>query len=399
MIDKSGFSRPEYNEIVQDLTDKWKENFGQNVNTSTHSVSGVFIKVIAYFLNKMYMLSEQVYDSQFIETASGQTLDMLAENLGQIRNPKMPAIGEIAIYGNANYKVPAGTIFRTEDGLQYATSEDIILDKKEVHFSDNSVLSSNDNEKMYGYSANLYAFESGYKYNKPLKYANYKVNQLTPVSEIQNVYIGLVNGGTDEETDIDFRERLLFNLRQRPSSPKDGVISAIKNVTGVKTVNIVENSGDETDKYGTLWKSIQIYVNGGKDEDVAQAIYDNVSVGIPLSGKVSTQITGLDGKPKVIKFSRPEVKPVFVKISLQTNSSYSSSETNIKKIISDYINSVSMGGNVYYSYIYKLIYDEIEGIDVANVEIGENNNELASKDIKLGMFETCSISNIEVEVS
>lgn len=41
MIDKNGFSRPSYEELVQELGDKWRELFGENSQINTHSVEAV----------------------------------------------------------------------------------------------------------------------------------------------------------------------------------------------------------------------------------------------------------------------------------------------------------------------------------------------------------------------
>ena len=127
MIDKNGFSRPSYEELVQELGDKWRELFGENAQINTHSVGGILIRVHAYFLDKLHQLAEVVYNSQFVDSAVGTTLDQLAANAGITRKPAQTAIGNVKIYGVAGYEVPAGTLFKTSDELMYVTTEDIIL--------------------------------------------------------------------------------------------------------------------------------------------------------------------------------------------------------------------------------------------------------------------------------
>ena len=51
-----------------------------------------------------------------------------------------------------------------------------------------------------------------------------------------------VSGGADQETDINFRDRInLSNRTVAPSSPYNGIITAIEKVTGVTAVRIIAN--------------------------------------------------------------------------------------------------------------------------------------------------------------
>lgn len=95
MLDDNGFTRPSQSELVSNLTAKWLELFGSDSDTSEHSVAGVFIRLLAYFLNLLYQLAEVVYNSQFITTATGVSLERLASNYGLYRNPATQAIAEL----------------------------------------------------------------------------------------------------------------------------------------------------------------------------------------------------------------------------------------------------------------------------------------------------------------
>jgi hypothetical protein len=57
MIDKNGFSRPSYEELVKELGLKWRELFGENAQINAHSVGGILIRVHAYFLDKLHQLA------------------------------------------------------------------------------------------------------------------------------------------------------------------------------------------------------------------------------------------------------------------------------------------------------------------------------------------------------
>ena len=99
MLDKNGFTRPTYNEIVEQESEKWAQLFGENAQTNPHSVGGIIIRIHSYFLDKLYQLSELIYNSQFVDSAVGTTLDQLGSNVGLTRQPGQVAIGKVKFTG------------------------------------------------------------------------------------------------------------------------------------------------------------------------------------------------------------------------------------------------------------------------------------------------------------
>ena len=58
----------------------------------------------------------------------------------------------------------------------------------------------------------------------------------------------------------------------------------------------------------------------------------------------------------------------------------------VKKAVNDYLGSVPMGGTVRFSYLYKYIYDNVNGIVVATVKIGTKATSQSMTDIPLTQF-------------
>lgn len=153
MLDKNGFTRPTYNEIVEQESEKWAQLFGENAQTNSHSVGGIIIRIHSYFLDKLYQLSELIYNSQFVDSAVGTTLDQLGSNVGLTRQPGQVAIGKVKFTGAVGFIIPSGSLVRTPDGLEYMISEDVAIGQDGT-----------------GISHYLYANGSGTKYNKLTKH-------------------------------------------------------------------------------------------------------------------------------------------------------------------------------------------------------------------------------------
>lgn len=403
MIDKNGFSRPTYDELVDNLSARWTQLFGENAQTNTHSVGGILIRVQAFFLNQLYQLAELVYNSQFIDSATGTTLDQLAANVGLTRSPSQVAIGTVEIWGSAGYVVPAGTLFRTKDEMEYVTSEDVVLTDtgKTLISVDGTDVTATDKETNIGYGQSelLYANSEGSVYNKG---GRSEAIQVTPTESILRIIISEITGGADQESDENLRDRIdIANQVIAPSSPYNGVLSSISKVAGVNSVRIVPNDTMVDDpKTNTPAKTVHVFVDGGYQQEVAQAIFDSLAAGVSTAGAEAVQIIDIAGAPHVIRFDYPTSRAVYVSVEITKNINYpTDGDELVKQIVMSYVNSVGMGNTVYYSYLYKMIYDQIDGITVANIKMGLSKDKLEAKDISFADVETASITSDRVMIS
>lgn len=382
MLDKNGFTRPTYNEIVEQESEKWAQLFGENAQTNSHSVGGIIIRIHSYFLDKLYQLSELIYNSQFVDSAVGTTLDQLGSNVGLTRQPGQVAIGKVKFTGAVGFIIPSGSLVRTPDGLEYMISEDVAIGQDGT-----------------GISHYLYANGSGTKYNKANET---QAIMVTPSESVTAVTVSEVTGGADQESDESFRARIdLANKTVMPSSPYNGVISAIEKVTGVTAVKIISNDTLVDDaQTNTPAKSIHIYVNGGYKDDIAEAIFTSLAAGIRTVGNQQIEVADIAGGKHQVCFDYPTTKDVYVAVKLVKTMEYPlDGNEQIKKICMDYINGVGMGNTVHYSYLYRLIYERVPGITVADIKIGTSRTQMSAQDIELTNVETAQVTSEKVVVS
>lgn len=381
MLNEKGFSRPAKKELVQDLSAKWIELFGSNSDVSSHSVAGIIIRMIAFFFDLIYQLSEKVYYSQYLSTASGVSLDRIAANFGVNRNGATRSIVDLSFTGTPGYVVPSGTLFKTNDEKVYQLGSSVILDTK----------GSN--------SGVAYATELGSEYNVP---ANTIINQLEVTSDIISVTNPeQAEGGADNETDAELARRVRLANDTKPSSPVNGIISAVMKVSGVKNVQVVLNNTMEKDKYGNPAKSIHVYVDGGEEKNIATALFESAAAGILMVGSKESLLTDLAGNTNNhVAFDFAQKHVIYAKVKLSVNSDFElDGMEQVKKAISEYLETVKMGDKVRYSYLYKYIYDNVKGIVVAEVEIGNSADKLSMADVQLEQFAIAMATNESMEIS
>lgn len=87
----------------------------------------------------------------------------------------------------------------------------------------------------------------------------------------------------------------------------------------VLTARVFENYTMSTNADGMPPKSIEVLVEGGEDEDILQAVFESKAAGVEPHGTVSGNVIDSEGETHVIKFSRPTMKDVYVKLLVQKN--------------------------------------------------------------------------------
>lgn len=141
--------------------------------------------------------------------------------------------------------------------------------------------------------------------------------------------------GEDQETNAAFRIRRSSSVSLPGSNQLDNMEASVGNVKGVTDVKVFENDRyDPIDANGLPVHSISIVVNGGTDEDVAQAIYAKKNPGTamfpryndtadtwidsPGSNGVQVDVTSpRTGNTKNITFQRAIALPVYIRYNIK----------------------------------------------------------------------------------
>lgn len=399
MLNDNGFNLKNYGELVDDMSAKASELFGENVNTGSNSAIGIFIRVVAWFLALVYELIQRVYLNGFVDSATGQSLDRLGANYSVTRNPPAVAQVQITVTGQQGYEVEEGTEVETADGVIFMVAESFMLTNPVMTVDENGadIQATDEGDNLLFSGSGLAVSEIE---DSDANVASHAITvQTEPVEEINAVDNEFAAaGGTALEDDTSYRTRIQSALVATPGPPIDGMKTAIANVVGVKQVQIIENNTMEPDSYGNPPKSIHIYVLGGSSDDIAAAILSSVAAGIQTYGDQNISVNDMSGNAHDISFSYADVVPIFAKIQLTTDDTFSSDDlVTIQQAVIDYINSLTMGDTIVASFFYKSIY-ATTGVLKATVVVGTSQSNMTDNDITLSTFQapTAISANIEV---
>ncbi len=391
-ITPQGFIRKPYSVILQELQDQARlgDYFGPDIDLSDASPVGIRIKLDAWAIDRQWALAEEVYYSLWINTAEGVSLDRVAR-LGFVsRDPAQHAIVLLEYAGIAGSTIPLGS--------QAETSQNIVFETIE--------------EKTIGESGIVQVYaqctQAGTEGNVP---AGVITSIKTPITGVDSVTNPLgASGGRPRETDAEVRANY-EDLPASTGSSIDAIRGAVSGIAGVMNVIALENTTNVEDANGIPPRSIEVIVNGGLDEAIAQMIFSKKSSGVETYGTSLVVVTDSQGLPHDIRFSRPAPIDVYIIYEITSNSDWISDNiVSMKRNAVAYVGGVDdlliqhpglgNGGTVL-AWKLAAIQSGISGIENISVKLGRAPEPAESDNLEFLARELprATMANIVVAVS
>lgn len=251
------------------ILERLKKYYAEFKGTDVSAVEGTFsfdtLAANAKEFEKAYAEMDLMMDAAFPQTSWGIYLDRLADELaGLSRRAATPAVVTLSITGTAGVTVPAGSLFATASGTNFATDETVKLD-------DNGTGTVKATAQSTGSGGNVAAGTI-----TVIPVSIYGVTKVTNEAAAYNGY--------EEETDGALLERLLFAVRQPATSGNVyHYIEWATSVSGVGAVKVLPLwNGNGTVKV--------IVVDANKDtpsEELLQSVRDTIAENAPIGATVT----------------------------------------------------------------------------------------------------------------
>ena len=388
-LNKNGFSRKTYSDLVEEMETKFREQFGEDTNLSSYTPLGIIMRVMAFFYAKLWDVVEAVYNSRFIKKATGVSLDYHGSDKQLPRNPATNSYVHLVFTGKPGYIIQSEETFSTEGDIQFALLEDVELDA-----SGNG-------------SGEAISVDTG-------AYTRVLANTVTiPVESDDNIS-NVTNpepatGGTDIESDSSYQARLLKSNESSGKSTVSAVEAAVNNVTGVRSANVIFNKTMETDSDGNPPKSLHAFVLGGAGLDIAQALFDNIGATTETVGTEVFQIADHSGGIHPIRFDYAEEIEVYANLKIKTNFEFEADGLiQIKNKLISIIGGVdtrdeeqqglSMGDDVILSKLIGAAY-QVNGMEDVEIEIGTDSSNLIQSNLVISPRQVARTDAAIIEVT
>lgn len=314
-ISSAGFEKKTQAEILTDLEDAAKVQFGTDVDLSVYSPIGQFIQLMSAALANTWDGLEDVYYSAYVDTAEGVSLDRVVALGGITRRDAQKAYGTLTATGtNGTTVAPYTLTVQTPAGVQFQNISSGVVDSGTVSLTIQAVNGGEDGVV----SANTII-----ELTEPF----------TGITDVANPTA--TTGGEEIESDIDLQARYIERQTSGGSSVA-AIISALKNLDNVTSATCVENETDVTDGDGRPPHSIEVVVGGLYDPaEVAEAIFNAKAAGIATYGSESYTVYDENDDPHVVYWNEPTEVFVNVLVNVTSGSGWISAneETIIQRVI------------------------------------------------------------------
>ena len=229
---------------------------------------------------------------------------------------------------------------------------------------------------------------------RSLELGDYTVNALeefTPSTIIIGIERVTSNsnsyGGADEETDEQLLNRFMLSHSINNYDDRQGMQSALLNITGVSKCIVYENFTNNTDEKGVLVHSLNAVILGGDNEKITEIITKKKIGGCGLFGRIETTHPQ-DELLRKVYFDRP--KKINVNVSMVIGRYKSFNDINTEQIKENLKNlNFDIGENVYTSRIISNI-NLVDGFYIKSLTV--NGSNIA----EIGYREYAQINNVEV---
>lgn len=316
-VTATGFVTKTLSEIKTAFEAAYRATFGAGINITVQSVFGQLIGIKSEPLAEVWEQMAAVYAGSFPDSASGLQLDNVCALTGTAR--KEPSLTHVlaTVVGTPATALPAGRIVSIAG----------VGTKFELRFD--TVIGGGGSTT----GVEFVAVDPGPKpcYAGTLTVIETPVSGWTSVTNPTDHFVL----GADLEIDSALRVRREVELRAQGNAAVEPIRQKVLAVAGVVDAYVFENDTDLTDADGVPPHSFEVVVNGGVDADIRAAIFAAKAAGIRSYGAVSGSVTDSQGIVHTIKFSRPTVLTMYVKITKLADGTYGG-DPALKQALVDY---------------------------------------------------------------
>jgi uncharacterized phage protein gp47/JayE len=335
IIDEHGITVPTFDEYRQYMADGMRAIFGDNIYLEPDSQDGQMIDIFAYALTETAQAIAAAYHSFGVNSAVGVGLSRMAKLNGIQRRGATKSTVDVRIVGEAGTTIRNGIV---EDSFKnkWALPPMVTIPRA-------GEITVTATAKEYGDIRILEGDLTGIA---------------TPTRGWQSVENTAASSpGVPAESDFDLRGRQRYSTALPSMTVNDGILGSVLTVFGVAKAMLYENSTDEPDENGIPPHSICLVVEGGDVNEVAEAIRVRKTPGTGTFGDVAVEVTDALGIRGVIRFMRPEIADVSVRVAITITPRYDAeSAPTIARNLAAWSDGLKIGEPLLINRLYAPIF-------------------------------------------
>lgn len=385
-VTAEGISAPDYQTVLDTITGYFQQIYGSDAYLEPDSKDGQMVALVALAIHDANNTAISVYRSFSPATALGDALTSNVKINGITRRAATNSTVDLLLTGTVGTTITNGSV-RDTNSVIWNLPATVVIGTDGTVVATATCASS-------GAVAAVAGSVNGI--NTPTRGWASVTNPLAAT-------VGVV-----AETDAELRVRQSQSVALASLTPFDAVDGAIANVEDVTRHKLFENDTETTDDNGLPAHSISAIVEGGDATEIANTIRSTKGQGVSTYGTTAVIVTDKYGNPYTIRFSRPVDVPIYVSITIQALTGYSSEVGDeIMAAVAAYINSLAIGDSVLLSRVYSpanlgvVSGGNARYYDIMELLIGRTAEGVAAANVVLAYDESasCSVDNIALVVT
>lgn len=405
LTEDNGYDLREFDDVRDELNQDIIDRVGDNVALDDAHSLGQIMGGVAVGRQLVEQLGQLVYNSPFILRARNADLDFIGSDEGLSRKPATSATVNLQVDADVGTVIPAGSQYSTADGVVFNTLEDAKIPEVATVKDDDGAevpLTDDDGNEIGRVLIQAQA-------NDPGTSGNVGANTISDEggSDGTEGIVGVVRvtnpeaatGGEEIESEVNYRARLFENRLAKSDSTEEGIRANVENVAGVIQCKVQANNEMTTDADGNPPKTTHVYVIGGSDENVANAIFNSIGLPGHTFGEVAQTVINSSGQERTIYFSRAKQQTVYVKVAIETTDSFDTDNgvTELKNKVIEYDRTLNMGDTLLYSKLFEYLW-QIDGISSIDLLVGTDKANLTLGNVKVDGYSLAYITVDDIEV-
>lgn len=363
----------------------------QNVTDDTvlQQIVGVFSEALSECWNAAYQASIQF--DPLKNTGAGQSGTVQLNAI--LRKPGSPAILQMQMSGDVGTGIPEGSIVASADGTQeFSTLADCVIGSNGTGLVQAQETIASGTTPALNTVVRIITILPGGGWTG--------ATNIATISESQTA-----------ETDEQLRARQQRSTALTSYRLIEAIYAAAMNVPGVIYARAYQNASTyPVDSRGIPYKEVALVVEGGADNDVANALFLRLPTGQIGFGTTTVPLTDIQGLVYPISFSRPNDLLIYISLTITLVDRNVFPDDYANQIANNIVQFAEYGGeglsdgfppgtNVVYTRLYTPI-NWVPGFSIVSMYIGTSANPTGTSNIAVAWNQVArfDVSRITVKL-
>ncbi|EQA3509766.1 baseplate J/gp47 family protein [Campylobacter jejuni] len=206
-----------------------------------------------------------------------------------------------------------------------------------------------------------------------------------------------------KETDGELFQRCVYFGSTARNASFRSILANVAEVIGVNRIAGAENVTNEPLEVSGVTltpHSICLVVDGGENEDIANAMFNSRATGCDMVGNTEVTIL-LDNQKYTYKFYRPTAVPLKAEVKVSATGAIipTNYESEVKNILSNFINNLDINKNITQPLLANNLIKNITDLNILDIKFGLKSGDVGYTNIQLKLNEIASISVDDITVT